>query len=337
MKLFLDSGAFSVWNKNKTIDLEAYIAFCKKYASNLDCIASLDCIPGQPYKKVTIPQANEAAQQGFINYTKMLRSGLPEDKVLHTFHMGDPEQWLEKLIRIGAPYIGISPANDKTTEQKVKWLNQSCVPLITDGKGNAKVKFHGFAVTAPKLIFDYPWESVDSSSWRLCGGGFGIIFIPIKPHDLTIKENCDIVQTPIGTGIKYYQDEGKEQGGFFNLPRISQSDISFKSKVFRLNVESMLNKYMFSLKELEADASKRAAWNAIYLMDIVQRFSKVTLYLATNDLKSLDVLIKKMIENKMSMDLLNVLVSYEAVRRVKETSNPSVLDKLILMKNKFNT
>jgi hypothetical protein len=333
MKLFLDSGAFSVWNKGKTIDLDSYIAFCKKYEKDLSAIASLDVIPGEPHKRVTIVQANEAAGQGFLNYEKMLSAGINQEKLIHTYHQGDPDIWLEKLVKEGGPYIGISPANDKTTDQKMKWLDQSCMPLIRDSTGKAKVKFHGFAVTAPNLIFKYPWHSVDSSSWRLCGGGFGIIFVPVIPHDLSSKENCDIVQTPIGTGIHYYQDEGKGGEGFFTTKRLSQSDVSFKSKGFRSNVETLLNKYMFSLKELEQDASLRAAWNAIYLMTVIKKFSKVVLYLATNDLKSLEVLKKKMIENKMPMSMLNVLVSYEAVRRKRETSTPNNLDKLILMKN----
>ncbi len=333
MRLFLDSGAFSVWNRGERINLDEYITFCKKYEKDLDAIATLDVIPGSPNRKVTFKDANDAAKEGFLNYEKMLKAKLKTEKLLHTFHQGDPEWALEKLIKEGGPYIGISPANDKTSIQRIQWMNSVCMPQLLNSKGKPKVKFHGFAVTSLKLIYEFPWYSVDSSSWRLIGGGFGKIITPQSMRMLT-KEDHYNIQTPIGVGVNSHL-KNDAHVGFFEVKKATQSDVSFKSPEYKRQIEELLNSYHFDLKELESDASLRAAWNAIYLMTSINKFSKTILYLATNELKSLEVLIAKMQENNISLDNLNVLISFAMLPRKKNLETLNSLDKLIILKNKY--
>lgn len=331
MKIFLDSGAFSVWNKGEKINLDDYIEFIKKYEKDIDLIASLDVIPGRPNQKASLRDADAAAQEGFRNYEKMLAAGIPTEKLLHTFHQGDPDIYLEKLVKLGG-YIGVSPANDRTSEQRMNWMDNVCIPQILDGNGQPKVKFHGFAVTSPRLIFQYPWTSVDSNSWRLRGGGYALIDLPINLREQTKKEHCYIRSIPIGDGLQKY-NAGTEHPDLFSIERLSQCDVTLRNPTFKRQIEELLAQYGFTLEALKNDHHLRASWNAIYLMSVVKRFSTCNLYLASSVLMSVRVLRGAMRRNNISMDDLNVLVSFAALRRKKPTLVPSNLDLLIKIKN----
>jgi hypothetical protein len=273
--------------------------------------------------------AFNASKQGFLNYEQMLRMGVPQEKLVHTFHQGDPESFLVKLRQIGGPYIGISPANDKTSEKRMEWLDTICMPLLLDAQGRAIVKYHGFAVTSLKLALNYNWYSVDSSSWRLRGGGYGLIDLPVNPFDLSKKENCYINSIPIGTGVKKHMSNTEQ--GFFDIEKISQSDASFLKKPgYKKCIEELLEQYHFNLKELETDARLRAAWNAIYLMKSISKFSNTILYLATNEIKSIRTLIRKMNANNIGLENLNILISYAMLP--KSSRGDNILDKLIRIK-----
>lgn len=326
MQIFLDSGAFSAWNSKKNIDLDAYIAFCKKYEKDLDMIATLDVIPGEPNKKLSSIQVEEAAKKGYKNYEKMLSRGITQEKLLHTFHQGDPEKWLEKLVKEGGPYIGISPANDKTSSQRKEWMDKICVPIILDSQRNPKINFHGFAVTSLKLVFGYPWYSVDSSSWQLRGGGYGLLDLPCTPA-LTKKEHYYIRSIPISKGLKKYKENENKMTPLFSLNKISQCDASFlKSPSYKKEIEELLSKYEFTLKELQNDSRLRAVWNAIYLITSISKFTNTILYLTASDFKAIHILCKKMQAISLDTNNLNFLISFASI------SAPN-LNKLIRMKN----
>lgn len=174
----LDSGAFTVWNQGLSIDLDKYITFCSEHPG-VDYYINLDVIPGRPNDARSLTPANveSAARQGWNNYLRMLQT-LPEEKVMPVFHQGDSLKWLEKYIDFGSPYIGISPANDRTTEQRMVWLEE-LRRILFDSKGNLKVKTHGFAVTSFRLMHTGFFYSVDSASW-IRQAAYGTIYIPIR-------------------------------------------------------------------------------------------------------------------------------------------------------------
>ena len=80
--LFLDSGAFSAFNKNEIINVYKYIEFVKKYNDICDIYASLDDIGS--YKK------------SIENYHIMLDAGL---NPLPTFHLGEPWWVLDEYLK----------------------------------------------------------------------------------------------------------------------------------------------------------------------------------------------------------------------------------------------
>jgi len=166
MTILFDSGAYSVWTKNKKVNIDAYIKFCLTNLDKIDYIVSLDVIPGTPNKKnISLQEIEKCAQQGWDNYKYMLRKGIPKKKLVHVFHYGETFKWLER-IRDNMDYIGLSPTSlgKVATNEKICWLDK-CMKYITDDAGFATVKFHGFGITNPLLLLRYPWYSVDSSSW----------------------------------------------------------------------------------------------------------------------------------------------------------------------------
>ena len=175
VELMLDSGAFSAWNKGATINLQEYITFCLDHYEMLDYIVNLDVIPSSPYQKVTKEDSKNSVKQGWGNYKTMLNAGISKDKLIHVFHQGEDMKWLKRMVK-QIPYIGVSPANDKTTQQKILWLDE-CMDYVTDNQGTPIVKFHGFGVTSLRIMLRYPWYSVDSTSWVVTGR-MGSIYIP---------------------------------------------------------------------------------------------------------------------------------------------------------------
>jgi len=173
--LFLDSGAFSAWTQGTYINLDEYIKFCLEHLDVVTAIANLDVIPGKPYQQLTQEDIDNSARQGWQNYKKMLKAGIPKKKLVHIFHQGEDFKWLRRMVK-QIPYIGLSPANDKTTNQRIHWLD-ACMDYVVDKEGMPIVKFHGFAATSLRLMLRYPWYSVDSTSWVVTGR-MGSIYVP---------------------------------------------------------------------------------------------------------------------------------------------------------------
>lgn len=182
MELMMDCGAFSAWTKGHVVDLDAYIQFCHENLDVIDNVVALDVIPGRPgYKDIPFEEREQAASQGYENYRYMVSKGLPRDRCIVVFHQGDHFHWLERLRDEGVPYIGLSPANDRSTPEKMAWLDE-CMYYATDSKGMPLMKWHGFAVTSVPLMKRFPWYSVDSATWVMFAA-YGTIIVPKMKGD----------------------------------------------------------------------------------------------------------------------------------------------------------
>jgi len=173
--IFLDSGAFSAWNKGAEINIDEYAAYCLENLDHVDYIANLDVIPGTPGVPTTLEQRAESARKGWENYIYLLDKGIPKEKLIHIFHQDEPWKWLKRMVKY-CPIIGLSPANDRTTDQKEVWLDD-CMKYVLDKDGLPLKPFHGFAVTSVRLMVKYPWWSVDSTSWVIYGK-YGMVLFP---------------------------------------------------------------------------------------------------------------------------------------------------------------
>ena len=159
-RLMIDSGAFSVWTKQGSIDIDNYINYCKNVKSEAGdktelIFVNLDVLPGHYGVYPSKDQREESAEKGWANMEYMENAGI---KVIHVFHQHEDFKWLKKLMA-HQEYIGISPANDEVQSSKNNWLKKVFTMVKTSNK------CHGFAVTSLNTLLKFPFYSADSSSW----------------------------------------------------------------------------------------------------------------------------------------------------------------------------
>jgi len=150
-EVFADSGAFSAETQGASINLEEYAAWLFRWRHWFTTYANLDVIGA----------ARGDPESTWANQKRLEDKGL---RPLPCFHTREDWSWLEKYldeynyIALGGlvPFSGARPAY-------VPWLVR-CFQLA-----KARAVFHGFGVTTWRAMRDFPWYSVDSSSW---GQGF---------------------------------------------------------------------------------------------------------------------------------------------------------------------
>lgn len=159
--LMIDSGAFSVWRRGVTINIQEYIAYCLDLQSrhpHVICV-NLDVIGD--------------GKGSYQNWRIMEEAGV---KTLPVFHPNSDPVWLKKYLdktdHIGLGAMGLRPVKLKP------YLDRVWKEFLTDPKTRLPtVKVHGMAITTFHLMARYPWYSVDSTSWAKVGG-FGDILVP---------------------------------------------------------------------------------------------------------------------------------------------------------------
>jgi len=203
-----DSGVFSTWTLGEEVDIDAYAEFCHENIDIFSAMVGCDVIPGEFGRVPTAQEVDTSAAKGWENYLHMVEDlKLPAHRVIHVFHQGEEIKWLENLMKYNddhikaggeALYIGLSPANDRTTKQKAMWLDQ-VMPYITNPDGSAKVRWHGFGVTAVDLLKRYPWFTIDSTSW-MRAGAFGAVRVPLLSRKNPYLDSKLIVAVTEATG-----------------------------------------------------------------------------------------------------------------------------------------
>jgi hypothetical protein len=175
--LMLDSGAYSVWRSGAKIDINEYISFCQNNPA-ISYYVNLDVIPGTASSSPTAQDIEDAAAQGWKNYMQMVRK-LDFCKVVPVFHRRESLKWLEKMLEVGCPYIGLGgTAGSVNRRAVIKWFDQ-VRGIITNSDGKPIVRTHGFGINSLELLRRFPWYSVDSAGWLVLAS-FGKIWIPRK-------------------------------------------------------------------------------------------------------------------------------------------------------------
>lgn len=180
VRLMLDSGAFSAWNRGESLSTEDYIQYVKEHDKYLDSYVNMDVIPGKWGEKYTQKDVDYSATKSYENLQIMKAAGLSP---LPVYHQGEDWSWLERLIDDGETHIGISIKKDmaasrgrKLISNQIKWLDRA-FSLLSNKEGKLLAKVHGFGITTFPLMLRYPWWSVDSTSWSL-QAGYGKILVP---------------------------------------------------------------------------------------------------------------------------------------------------------------
>lgn len=142
IRLFGDSGAYSAKHQGAAIVLVEYAAWLKRWEHLFSAYANLDVIGD--------------AKASAANLRKLEGMGLHP---LPVFHGGEPWSYLERYLA-AYPYIALGGAVGADRGLIDAWLVK-CFRLAQP----AGAVYHGFGMTRWPLLRDFPFYSVDSSSW----------------------------------------------------------------------------------------------------------------------------------------------------------------------------
>lgn len=162
---FIDSGAFTAHRKGIHIDVDAYCDFLNEHAPYIHIAAQIDTIPGRFGEAKTPAQLAEAPELSWANYQYMAPKLVNAAMLLPIFHQGEDFWWLEQMLAAHVPYIGISPANDRTETQKQAWMD--LVWRRIEAGPHPAVQTHAFGMTNLKALEQYPFTSADSTTWLI--------------------------------------------------------------------------------------------------------------------------------------------------------------------------
>ena len=228
------------------------IDFVKKHDDCLHEVVNLDCIPGKYGRVPSAEEVEDSALQGWDNLMELDRAGID---AIPVYHQGERRYWLEKMIAEGYDYIGISPANDRTTSQKQKWLDEVFHYLCGEN-GFPEIRPHGFGFTALPLLRRYPWYSVDSSIW-LKLGAHGDITVPRWGRQ---RDQYDYTTSPEYIRVSE-RDEGKGQ------------HLSSLTPTQRTYVLEYLDAERFDLEQLKRDHYYRMRANCRFFKRVMENYT----------------------------------------------------------------
>lgn len=238
-EIFIDSGAFSAWSNFAKIDEEEYIKFINDNDDVVDLWGQLDVIPGV-YRSPIQPsyqEVEEAAQATWDNYLRMRKRVPSPDKLLYTFHIGEPYSFLEHALQWKdedgnkIPYIAFGGMVGKPASARINFL-ENVYELIR--KYHPTVKVHTFGMTSLKILEMFPITSCDSTSWIQTGKNGGIYS---------------------DYGVLTFSDRQSDKFEHY----------SHLHPVALKRVRENLERFGYDEKELEVDYVKRCHYNVEYL------------------------------------------------------------------------
>jgi hypothetical protein len=206
LDLFLDSGAFTAFTKGVQIDPKAYAQFIKDCKGIWSVCSSLDAIG----------DGDAAARASYENLKILEAEGV---KVSPVFHVREPDLWLQRYVDEGYPYIFIGGMVPETTGWLMERLDGLWSHILCNPDGTAKTQVHGFGLTDQKLMFRYPWYSVDSSSWLMTGIYGGIMLTtPQGPRKIVMSEESPELRKFTGWHFKNLAKPQQDQVREWLLP-----------------------------------------------------------------------------------------------------------------------
>ena len=169
-KIFLDSGAFSMFTQKVEVNLDAYAQFIHTNLDVIETASNLDHIGAG------------GEQKSYDNQKYLESLGV---KIQPVHHARDTDNWLIKWLDEGYDYIFLGGMVPETTKYLTGWLDHIWAKYLTNPDGTARVKVHGFGLTTADLMFRYPWYSVDSTSWVMTAA-MGSIYLDLPHKDVKV-------------------------------------------------------------------------------------------------------------------------------------------------------
>lgn len=244
-KIFVDSGAYSMWTKGAQVNVDEYIKWLNDRADYIDLCGQVDAIPGTKEGGASYNEVREAAQKTWENYLYMRERMLRPESLLYTFHVGEPREFLKQALewtdnhgnRI--PYIALGGMVGKTALVRRNFL-EMCFNIISNSS-NPDVKVHAFGMTSMDLLSEFPIASCDSTSWIMVGANGNIL-------------------TDVGT-VSVSVNQSHMPNHFSHLPAEQRAEF-----------EKEIAEFGFTLEELSLERNARILHNARYMKD---RISKI--------------------------------------------------------------
>lgn len=257
MKIMVDSGAFSFYVKKimkKTENpyaffetdafwnyVDEYANFIKKHESEIETYVNVDVIFNPDLSWKTQKYLEE-------------KHGLHP---LPVFHAGEDIKYFKRYLD-NYDYIGVSGTGKKLSASR--WHMDIGDPLFSlvcpAPRYLPKVKLHGFSMTNPGLIADYPWYSFDSTSW-VQYGKFGLVILPSFKNG-----KYDYSSSPIVVNVSTRLNKERDEKHIDFMPPIKKGKVIkyFEEKGFSLGkseFKKVGSAYKLKHDEYWVDRSKK--------------------------------------------------------------------------------
>lgn len=252
MHLFLDSGAFSVYNLGTEIDIDEYIKYVGEWGDKITHYATLDVI-GDPHAT-------------YKNWEYMRAAGL---NPMPVYHAPTEEKYLKKYIE-DSEYLALGDIAKLSRKARSRFLDNVWKEyLVPSG-----VKVHGFGLTSYPLLARYPWYSVDSTKW-FRDGIYGRILIPYRrdgewkydrpPWQATVTPRSGQITTLSPTLRKLVEQYIEEQG--FKIGKTKIEKIGGKRGLLGTGKAGMEETIIE--KGLENTPQQRILLNCTYILNFL--------------------------------------------------------------------
>lgn len=171
--LVSDSGAFSAWQSGATIDLDAYVGWCRHYRNASPSLplwhVNLDVVAGTKGKPVTAQQRLDAIARGMANADAMRAAGV---RVAEVYHQYEPTEVFDQLLdrRQDGEVVCVATLKSSPKKARGAFLERCWYQLTRRyGRTGPFPPVHGLGISHREWIFRYPWWSVDTLQWAAPG------------------------------------------------------------------------------------------------------------------------------------------------------------------------
>lgn len=161
----IDSGAFSVdTGKVKGLTKEQYAEYLHREGHKYSIRFNFDVLGDGP--------------ASYANWVWLRKQGLD---VMPVYHIGTDEKFLDQYLA-ESEYIALGAIANLHTSLRLKSLKEVWNTKLRDKDGNPTHKVHGLGLTSARVMFGYPWNTVDSAS-ALLMGSYGGVFLPFRMNE----------------------------------------------------------------------------------------------------------------------------------------------------------
>lgn len=243
-KLFIDSGAFSMWTKGAEVNVDDYINWLNANADCINLFGQVDKIPGKFGVKPSRDEIREAAEGTIENYFYMKERLTNPDGLLYTFHYGEPFDLLERMLKESdMKYMAFGGLVGKSSLERDLFLERAF--HIVKASPNPNIKIHAFGVSDFDLLKKYPVYSSDSAAW-------------VK------MASYGSIRTQYGNIIVSEQQADRDM---YYKNRFPAGQLAAVEK-------AVLGKYGFTFDELKNNRDKRIYYNAAFFKDEIEKMER---------------------------------------------------------------